>query len=250
MKATKIMTIGAIALALSFGATALAHAQAGRPSPLPPEDRPTLKERADMKREAAGIPEKIENRKAALADATTTRPFKRDAKEVRAAMQKRMEVKQFEARKNALLKELGKAVEHLNDIVSRIESRIAKAESEGRDMSEPKTLLVTAKTKVEAAKTAVDALKNLTATSTGSTGTTTPEVDLTKPRQIGDAAIKSVKEARDSLQKVVVSIAKNMGLKTGQNATSTPPRGQKPKPPVTGTTTPPTATSTATTTGN
>ncbi len=265
------MTLCALALAFSFGAFALTvHAEEGT-SPTPAtikariedrknQERPNpLQKNAEARKEMQGQIQTIkqdgrEQMKLAQASSTEARAmFKKDAKDMRADIKKKMEVKQFETRKNALVKELTRALSNLADIVTRIESRITKAESEGRNMTEPKALLVTAIQKIAKAKTEVAAFQALSASSTPSTtGSTTPEVDLSKPRQIGDAAIKSVKEARDALQKVVVSIAHNMGLGKDGTATSTPKKGPKnpgtgtTTPPTTGTTTQPTATTTST----
>ena len=86
------------------------------------------------------------------------------------------------------------------------------------------TVSGTAKEKIEKAKAEVAAFDALPAPSPSTTAstdaslTTTAEVDLAKPRALGDAAIKSVKEARDALQKVVVSIGHNMGVKAGASS--------------------------------
>jgi hypothetical protein len=265
MKLHKILTIATLACVLALTAS-IAKAQG---NPGPKNIKAQIEDRKEMNKDVRNdLLKKEETRgpKAALtasSTATSSENFKRGPKD-KVDMKKQMEARAFHARMNALLKQLTHAIQNLTDVVTRIESRITKAEASGRNMTEPKALLVTAKQKLEKAKADVLALKNLasstpstgtastTATSTNTTGSTTPQVDLTKPRQIGDAAIKSVKEARDALQKVVVSIAHNMGL-GDKKATSTPPTGTTTPPtgtttPPTGTTTPPTATSTATTT--
>jgi hypothetical protein len=124
---------------------------------------------------------------------------------------KKMKVGQFEMRKFALVNELNKAIRNLENIDSRLTARIANATST-RDMTEAKAALVIAEGKLATAKIAVSALAAYRySTSTVSTGTST-DVSLEKPRQVGDAAIKAVKDARDSFKKVVELIAKNMGL--------------------------------------
>lgn len=143
--------------------------------------------------------------------------FKRDAKEVRKDIAKKMEIKTFEVRKNALVKELTLSLENMTSIAARIDSRIVKIEAEGRTMTEARALLVTANEKLAKAKADVAAFAALAApTPAPSTSpTATAEVDLAKPRTVGDAAIKSVKEARDAFQKVVKAIGNNMGVKAG-----------------------------------
>lgn len=160
--------------------------------------------------------------------ASTTEMFKK-SKEIRKEISKKMEARVFEIRKNALIKELNISLTNLTNISTRIDARITKAEGEGRTMTEAKALLVIAKDKLEKAKTAVAAFQTLNL-STGNTTTTvgaTVQVDLVKPRVAGDAAIKSVKEARDAFQKVVVAIAHAMGLKLGVTASTTSERNDE-----------------------
>ncbi len=153
--------------------------------------------------------------------ASSTEMFKRTNGEVRKDIAKKMELRAFETRKNALVKELNFSLTNLSSIVIRIEARITKVESEGRDMTEAKALLVTAKEKIEKAKTDVAAFQALNITPiTNGTSTNPSEIELTKPRVLGDTAIKSVKEARDALQKVVVAIAHAMGVKSETNPSS------------------------------
>src|SRR6185369_8929686 len=97
-----------------------------------------------------------------------------------------------------------------------------KAEQSGRTMTNAKNLLVIADQKITSAQSAIDTLANLSATSTiatstqaTSTASTTTEVDLGKPRVIGSAAIRAVKDAQRALKDVVVAIAHSMGLKLG-----------------------------------
>lgn len=151
--------------------------------------------------------------------ASSTEMFKRTKEELKEKV-KTMKAHVFEVRKEALIKELNIALNNLQNITSRIESRIEKAESSGRDMSTAKDLLIEAKFAISKAKVNVDALDSLQ-DPTSDTASTTPEtsIDLTKPRALGDAAIKSVKEARDALKKVVEAIAKAMGL--GNSASTT-----------------------------
>jgi hypothetical protein len=137
-------------------------------------------------------------------------------KEFRAEMETRM----FEIRKEILVRQLNLALNNLKQIRSRIASRIEKAEQAGRNMTEAKSALVTADAKLGVAQAQINILANLSASSTlatsttaTSTATTTVKVKLEKPRMLGEAAIKAIKDARDSLNLVVRAIAKNMGLR-------------------------------------
>lgn len=163
--------------------------------------------------------EKVKNFKAA---STTDRIiFKREQenRENREKLAKTMQTKVFETRKKALTRELSGAIKNLDNIAIRIQSRITKAETSGRDMTQAKTLFVDAQNLLAKAKIEVAAFEALNITSsTNTTASTTAEVDLNRPRALGDAAIKSVKAARDAMQKVVVAIAHGMGLR---NATTT-----------------------------
>lgn len=158
--------------------------------------------------------------------ASTTDMFKR-FKDDRKEIMEKMRKDAFEIRKGALVEHLNFALENLLNIRGRISERIANVEAEGRNVTEAKAQLVIADKKLADAKVAVDALAALNI-STGNTSaaaeaSTTAEIELAKPRQVGDAAIKAVKDARDALKKVVDAIAKNMGRGKGNDdATTTP----------------------------
>ncbi len=141
--------------------------------------------------------------------ASTTEMFKK-MKDEKKEMMKNMKKDAFEIRKNALVKQLTLTLENLANIRSRVNERITKLESEGKSMTEAKAALAIADDKLAKAKTAVDSLSSLSAPTTANTSAAAAadaEVELTKPRQIGDAAIKAVKEARDALKAVVKIIA-------------------------------------------
>jgi len=170
----------------------------------------------------------------------------------------------FAAQQMRVVRQLQLALDNLKQIQTRLQSRIEKAEQSGRNMTEPKALMAVATTKVMTAQSAIDALKGITpspiispinSTSTGtSTATTTTTatttatsssttggiVDLKQPRKAADNAIKAVKDAREALNAVVRSVAKNMGLKLGQptvsptnTATPTETSTESPSPTVT-----------------
>ena len=154
--------------------------------------------------------EKLDGMK--LLRASTTDMFKR-ANEERREVTKNMKMEAFQIRKNALEEHLLVAVNNLTNIANRIEAHIVKVEASRRTLTDAKALLVTAREKIAIAKTDIEALKAL------ETADTSTEINLTKPREIGDKAIKSIKDAKESLKKVIVSIAKNMGI--GNTASTT-----------------------------
>lgn len=132
----------------------------------------------------------------------------------------------FKVRKNALVKQLSISIENLKQIRERIKSRIEKASESGRNMDQAKSALAIADSKITIAINAVESLKeyvpttSTTVATASTTSTSEVGIDLGKPRQIGDAAIKAVKEAHAALVSVVKAIAHSMGF--GNNATTTP----------------------------
>ncbi len=132
-----------------------------------------------------------------MKDASSTEMFKM-MKEKRQEISRTMKREVFEKRKSALIKELNVSLENLTNLRERINNRINTIEATTTNstrIAEAKTALVIADEKLAKAKSAVAIFSTPTASST-------EEVDLKKPREVGDAAIKSVKEARDSLKKV------------------------------------------------
>lgn len=134
---------------------------------------------------------------------------------------KKMKKDDFEVRKKALLGQLNISLENLTAIKARINDRILKLELEGKNTTDAKSALAIADEKLAKAKTAVEALSALPAPAPSSGTASSTEVDLAKPRQVGDSAIKAVKEARDAYKKVIDIIAKSMGL-GDKPASSTP----------------------------
>ncbi len=133
----------------------------------------------------------------------------RKANSERMEVARKMKRDVFQIRKDALVKQLNISIENLTNIAGRIAERIVKVESEGRNVTEAKASLVIANDKLVKAKAAVATFVAYVPPTASST--TAVEVDLEKPRQVGDAAIKAVKEARDAFKKVIQDIAKNMG---------------------------------------
>jgi hypothetical protein len=159
--------------------------------------------------------------------ASSTLMFK-EMKDKKREIVKQMELRTFEIRKDALVKELTVALKNLDNIKVRIDERIVKSEQAGRNMTKAKAELVIALEKLAKAKTAVASLASFTygtsttnTTLSTTTATSTRKIELEKPRKVGDEAIKAVKEARDSMKKVVEFIAKDMGKKIGNNTATT-----------------------------
>ncbi len=157
-----------------------------------------LSERKDP-RSAGSIEEKKEIR---LSNKEAMENFKTARKDA----VKKMKTEEFKTRANALVKQLNISLEYLNNSRTKINDIITKQEASGKVLTDAKAALAVADTKIAAAKSAVEALNGLAATTETST-----ETDLAKPRQLGDAAIKAVKEARDALKEVVKHIAPKSG---------------------------------------
>lgn len=112
------------------------------------------------------------------------------------------------------------AIERLRKLAGRIESRIAKLESEGKNMTEAKGLLDTAKIKINLAASSTAALKleaqGLLASSTASTTASTTLRTAFKDLQEEMKEVKNdIKEAHASLVDVIKS------LKPGRNKATT-----------------------------
>lgn len=158
---------------------------------------------------------RTEERKS-LHDATSTE----DRREIR--VEARLDI--FKVRQDALVRQLTLSLSNLKQIRERVSSRIAKLEASSTDMTQAKADLATADAKISAAEAAINGVKsyvppapqfrNATSTehiSDNANATTSAIVNLDKPRKVGEAAIKAIKDARDALKVVVRDIAHTMG---------------------------------------
>ena len=133
-----------------------------------------------------------------------------ERREIRVELRKEL----FKIELNRLVNQLNLSLRNMEQIRSRIESRIEKATAAGKDMSQTETLLVMADGKVTIAKQAIESLKAVESDpTTVLTAGTSTIIKLEKPRQYGANAIKAVNEVRVALNAVVVSIARGMGVK-------------------------------------
>lgn len=131
-----------------------------------------------------------------------------------------MRLGMFEIRKAVVTKELDVAVSNLDNISSRLSSRIQKEEAAGHDMSAGTSALATANLKITTASDAVSALEaylpNATSTVTAST-----TVNLDTARSMVSTAKDAIKAAQDSLNDVVTAIAHALGIQLNASASST-----------------------------
>ncbi len=140
---------------------------------------------------------------------------------------KAMRMQAFQDRKDKIVRELNTALNNLKDVRSRIQARIEKAETSGRDMTEAKRLLAIADTKITAAESSINSILSLVPNISTTTIATTTNIrdcenkdcetedgiDLEKPRLIADGAIQAIKEAKKALNDTVIAIAHAMGFK-------------------------------------
>jgi hypothetical protein len=155
--------------------------------------------------------------------ATSSREMFKEMMENREEHKKDVRRDVFEFQKRHIIEQLQHALNNLKQIRTRILARITKAEQSGRNMTEARSLLTLADSKISIADQSISALISLnigtsTATSTANASTT---IDLKKPRELANSAIKTIKDAQRALNAVVVAIAHNMGLKLGEGHTAT-----------------------------
>jgi hypothetical protein len=190
-----------------------------------------IEERKDIR---ASTTEKIKEMRGEIRDmrASTTDKFK-ILKNEKGEILKKIQLNSYEMRRQALIRELNSSVNNLTKISSEITKRIEMWEGKGRDMTKARADLVIANDKIAKAKVAIETFTNLpTPSLPNPANSTTTEVNLEKPRKVGDDAIKSVKDARDALKIVLKTIASVRPV----TSTSTSP--------IISTTTPTTSTST------
>jgi hypothetical protein len=157
--------------------------------------------------------------------ASTTMMFKA-MKNKKADSLKKMKMDAFLTRKDALEKELRLSIMSITKIRETIAQRITRIENSTtsksmRDMTEARKALAVADEKIAKAKTAIDLFSNTVFTPATGRVSTSTEVTLDKPRKIGNDAIVAVKDARDSLKKVIDAVSHSLGLKVGNTAAST-----------------------------
>lgn len=157
--------------------------------------------------------------------ASTTMMFKA-IKDKKAESLKKMKMETFLIRKDVLEKELRLSILNISKIRENIAQRITRIENattskSARDMTEARKALAVTDEKIAKAKAAVDLFSNTAFTPTTGRVSTSTEVTLDRPRKIGNDAIVAVKDARDSLKKVIEAVSHSLGLKVGNTATST-----------------------------
>jgi len=150
-----------------------------------------------------------------------------DINKIKSELKNAIEIKigkKLDEQKIKIADQFEKTMQTLNDLVVRIESRIAKMDAISTDTSIPKALLVTAKTNVSLAATELTNLENLLAqnipaVSTSTVKNTERKLVLKKINLQSEKTKTAIKTARASIIKVVESL-KIWQLKE-KNSTST-----------------------------
>lgn len=130
-----------------------------------------------------------------------------------------MRLGSFEIRKAIVTKELDVAIGNLNNISSRLNSRIQKETAAGHDMSAATDALATAASKIKIASDAVTALETYLPDAT-STVTASTTVNLDTARSMTATAKDAIKDAQRSLNDVVTAIAHALGIELTSNTST------------------------------
>ncbi len=181
-----------------------------------------------MPRDVRGMPIRLDNKPhfASSTMASTTRAIvERDQERIQEYRDngKTMITSAFKMRKNLVIKEMQTALNNLSQIRERINTRIQKEQQNGKNMTDATNLLKIADGKIAAATTAINLVTDYMPSTASTTiaSTTEATVNVDKARQLISDAQKTIRDARESLNKVVVAIAKAMGLKLGHENAST-----------------------------
>src|SRR3989344_6817228 len=144
--------------------------------------------------------------------------FKTDAqKRVDALKKKEGEerAKRIEQFFNQMVRKFENAIDRLNNLADRIESRLTKTEAAGNDVSKQRDLLKAARDKISAVETALSDAKAQFAAMAKSEN---PKVAFEKVKELVRGVAQKVKDADKALVDVVTAVK---GLRLGRGATST-----------------------------
>lgn len=180
-----------------------------------------LRQEAKEKRDAL-MQEAKQKRDAVMKAAKTKREaFKDEAKQRVETMKKKLgeeRAKRIEQFFNQMVKKFENAIDRLNNLADRIESRLKKTEDAGNDVSKPRDLLKVARDKITAVETALSDAKAKFADMAKSEN---PKAAFEKVKELVKGVAQKVKEAHKALVDVITSIK---GLRLGDKATSTESR--------------------------
>lgn len=180
-----------------------------------------LRLEAKQKRDAL-LQEAKQKREILKEEAKTKREaFKEEAKQRVEAMRKKLgdgRAKRVEQFFNNMVRKFENAIDRLNNLADRIDSRLKKTEDAGNDVAKQRDLLKVARDKITAVETALSDAKAKFAEMAKSEN---PKEAFKKVKELARGVAEKVKEAHRALVEVVTSLK---GLRVGDKATSTESR--------------------------
>lgn len=180
------------------------------------------KEIADDRREFASTTrvERKELQEGRRLLASSTREARKDIQETRREMIKNEMAKRAQVQFELVVKRLSIAIDRLDNISGRIDSRIEKLKADGVDTANMEALQVTAKAKVDAAEVAVQAIVAPTLPSDTASSTAQMMNDLLAPVRVQvKAAEMAIKDAQAALNAVVAEM-KSKGKEKAESETA------------------------------
>ncbi|OGF62525.1 hypothetical protein A2926_02190 [Candidatus Giovannonibacteria bacterium RIFCSPLOWO2_01_FULL_44_40] len=187
-------------------------------NPAPTNARKALNQDLRQKQEALRQEAKTK-RDALMQEAKTKREaFKAEAQKRVDALQKKVgeeRAKRIDQFFNQMVRKFENAIDRLNNLADRIESRLTKTEAAGNDVSKQRDLLKAARDKISAVETALSDAKAQFAAMAKSEN---PKVAFEKVKELVRGVAQKVKDAHKALVDVVTAIK---GLRLGSEATST-----------------------------
>lgn len=180
-----------------------------------------LRQEVKQKRDVL-MQEAKQKRESLMQEAKTKREaFKEEAKQRVEAMKKKLgeeRAKRIEQFFNNMVRKFENAIDRLNNLAERIESRLTKTEDAGNDVAKQRDLLKVARDKITAVETALSDAKAKFAEMAKSEN---PKEAFKKVKELAHSVAEKVKEAHKALVDVVTSLK---GLRLGDKATSTESR--------------------------
>ncbi len=128
---------------------------------------------------------------------------------------KRVELRMDVAKKKLenTLRKMNATIEHLENIIARVESRIAKIKANGGVTTEAETQIALAKSEITAAKVAITATGSVDISSEDKT-----KANFDRIRTAGAGVVEHLRKAHNYIMMAVRSL---MGLSVGAHATTT-----------------------------
>ncbi len=127
-----------------------------------------------------------------------------DRKEIR----KEMRLDILKARQGGIVKQMTLSIENLKQIRGRIATRIDKIASSSKDVIEPRKLLAEADKKIAEAEASLKSFADYQFVAPTASTTNASSTSIGRPVKLSQDTHKAIQDAKQALQKVVVSILK------------------------------------------